>query len=630
NGKTETVEATPTWNGNTYTYTGLDKYDDDGYEYTYTVTEVQINGYDAPMQDGFNFTNPIHDPEDVTISGTKTWIDGDKEHYNADEIVLTLTRTANGKTETVNVTPVWDGSTYTYSNLEKYDENGYEYVYTVTESPIVGYTTEQDGYNFTNTLNQEYQDIAVVKVWIDDDNRDGVRPDRLAVTLSDGTVIYLDENGNWRATVSNLPKYKDSREPIEYTWTEEDIPEYELISVVEENGVTTFTNRHVSATTALSVRKVWNDDNNRDGLRPTELVVELYADGEPTGITVTLNEENGWSATINELPANKAGSAISYTWVEPEIEGYTLITTDDNGVIVLTNTHVPATTALTVVKVWNDDNNRDGLRPESLTVTLLANNVRLNTVTLSDANNWTATINNLPVNENGKPIQYTWTEPDIPGYTLTNRNTVVNTTTLTNTHVPETVERTIVKVWVDNGYPARPASLTMILFGGDLPITVTLNEANNWQATVTGLPKYRDGVEIVYTWRESDVTGYTQTNYVTNDTVTTITNTRVPPEENDTVYTLTIYYRYLDGRPAAPTVIQTHHEGDPYDVVSPHIDGYTATILRVTGIQPNRDIEYVVIYIPNNDPNNPFIIIDDFETPLGLGQVFINVGDCLE
>ena len=38
----------------------------------------------------------------------------------------------------------------------------------------------------------------------------------------------------------------------------------------------------------------------------------------------------------------------------------------------LTNTHIPETVALTVKKAWDDDNNRDGIRPTELTVALLA------------------------------------------------------------------------------------------------------------------------------------------------------------------------------------------------------------------------------------------------------------------
>ncbi len=134
----ETVNVKPVWSGNTYKYSGLDKYDDEGYEYTYEVTEETVEGYDEPEQNGNDFTNPIHDPEDVEISGTKTWIDGGKDHDNASEITLTLTRTANGKIEKVKATPVWVGNTYTFSGLDKYDDDGYEYTYVVSEIKVRG------------------------------------------------------------------------------------------------------------------------------------------------------------------------------------------------------------------------------------------------------------------------------------------------------------------------------------------------------------------------------------------------------------------------------------------------------------------------------------------------------------
>ena len=71
---------------------------------------------------------------------------------------------------------------------------------------------------------------------------------------------------------------------------------------------------------------------------------------------------------------------------------------------------------------------------------------------------------------------------------------------------------------------------------------------------------------------------------------------------------------------------EQHVAGDPYNIVSPTIRGYTTTTLRVTGVMPESDLTRTVVYIPGNNT----IVIDDFETPLGLGDVFINVGDCLE
>ena len=95
--------------------------------------------------------------------------------------------------------------------------------------------------------------------------------------------------------------------------------------------------------------------------------------------------------------------------------------------------------------------------------------------------------------------------------------------------------------------------------------------------------------------------------------------------EDEDEYTLTIFYRFLDGSTAAPTITGVYWEGDPYDILSPEIEGYKATLLRVTGTMPARNVEYTVIYIPED-----FILIDNFDTPLGLGQVNVNVGDCLE
>lgn len=42
---------------------------------------------------------------------------------------------------------------YHFDNLPEADNNGTPYDYTVREEKVAGYTTKQDGYNFTNVLN---------------------------------------------------------------------------------------------------------------------------------------------------------------------------------------------------------------------------------------------------------------------------------------------------------------------------------------------------------------------------------------------------------------------------------------------------------------------------------------------
>ncbi len=170
--KAENVEATATWEGDTYTFSELPKYDAEGYEYTYSVAETEVEGY-TTEQVGNNFTNTMDGIDaKIVVTGTKTWVDGGKEHNNADELELTLSRTsakAGSEAETVEATATWEGDTYTFSGLPKYDAEGYEYTYSVAEAAIEGYTTDQDGNNFTNTVNtiNDKIDVSGTKTWVD-------------------------------------------------------------------------------------------------------------------------------------------------------------------------------------------------------------------------------------------------------------------------------------------------------------------------------------------------------------------------------------------------------------------------------------------------------------------------------
>ena len=75
-------------------------------------------------------------------------------------------------------------------------------------------------------------------------------------------------------------------------------------------------------TRPATVIKVWQDANDRLHLRPAELVVILNANGKPVR-EVTLNADNKWTYTINDLPvADEDGKTISYTWTEPAIKQY--------------------------------------------------------------------------------------------------------------------------------------------------------------------------------------------------------------------------------------------------------------------------------------------------------------------
>ena len=159
-------------------------------------------------------------------------------------------------------------------------------------------------------------------------------------------TVSLNTANGWETTVEDLPKYTAGVENI-YTWAEQEdgLPEgYELTGDVTVGEVTTLTNTRVPDTVSVGVRKIWNDAENQDGIRPSELRVDLLKNGELTGRYVILNEENGWTAMITDLPKNTAVAEPNvYTWSEELPDGYTVTVSDPDemGITTLTNTHTP-------------------------------------------------------------------------------------------------------------------------------------------------------------------------------------------------------------------------------------------------------------------------------------------------
>lgn len=156
----------------------------------------------------------------------------------------------------------------------------------------------------------------------------------------------------------------------------------------------------------LSVSKTWEDDGDRDGIRPAEVGMQLVANGvDVAGQRVTLNEANGWKACFSTLPhVDEQGKTIMYTVrEEPVVAGYRASVAFDGETFAVTNEHEPARTTVSGHKIWNGDN--EDVRPRSIEVELLANGKRVGTRTVR-GNDWAYSFGDLPVNEDGKPIDY--------------------------------------------------------------------------------------------------------------------------------------------------------------------------------------------------------------------------------
>ena len=121
----------------------------------------------------------------------------------------------------------------------------------------------------------------------------------------------------------------------------------------------------------ISGSKTWDDNNNKAGKRPESITVRLRADGEEVDSkTVTADDE--WKWEFKDKPKTDDGEEIKYTVSEDVVEDYETTVDGTN----ITNKYIGKTKSkkqVNVYKVWDDGNDIDGIRPESITLKLKAN-----------------------------------------------------------------------------------------------------------------------------------------------------------------------------------------------------------------------------------------------------------------
>ena len=491
------VTETDEW---TYTFENLPKYKDGGELIEYTISEDAVEGY-TTRYEGFNTIN-THSIFLEGISGTKTWED-DNDRDGIRPASITIRLYADGVEIASKKVTETDDWTYTFENLPKYKDGGELIEYTISEDAVEGYTTRYEGFNTINTHSIFLEGISGTKTWEDDNDRDGKRPDSITIRLyADGVEIesaVITEADEWKYSFEDLPKYRDGGTAIEYTITEDHVEGY----TTTYNGFDII-NTYATEVTFKKVFKVWDDDNDRDGVRPDSITIRLIADDVEIDSAV-ITEADEWTYTFENLPKYRdGGTEIVYTITEDPVADYD---TEINGDTV-TNKHVTEKTFKKVFKVWEDDNDRDGVRPDSITIRLIADNVEIDSAVITEADEWTYTFTDLPVyRDGGELIEYTIKEDAVDGYT-----TSIDGDTVTNKHVTEITHKTVVKHWDDNDneHGFRPDSITIRLYADGVEIeSAVITEADGWTYTFEDLPKYKDGgTEIEYTISEDAVDGY--------------------------------------------------------------------------------------------------------------------------
>ena len=224
---------------------------------------------------------------------------------------------------------------------------------------------------FTNKYTPAKTQVSVKKAWDDKDNQDGKRPSSVTVKLlADGQdtdkTLELNAANGWTGSFTDLDADKGGT-PIQYTVVEVTVPGYTSKVTGDAASGFTITNSYSPETVNVKSTKNWDDANNQDGKRPTKITINLLADGQKVASKEVQEAADGtWTVEFTKLAKYKAGKEIKYTVTEEAVAEYESTITD----FTITNKYAPKEIDYRVTKVWNDANNQDGKRPESVTVQL--------------------------------------------------------------------------------------------------------------------------------------------------------------------------------------------------------------------------------------------------------------------
>ena len=205
---------------------------------------------------------------------------------------------------------------------------------------------------------------------------------------------------------------------------------------------------NLNATVTVSFRETGNlklsnivyTENADDEFTFTVTLDDNYIGGTYGGMTfedgvATVKLKGGESATATGLP-----TSLGYTVTKTDKDGYRFVEqTGNSGTISADNVAEAQFTYVQLIEakvsaVWNDADNQDGYRPDDVTINLVADGNIIDTVVLSDENNWTYNWSGLDKysDDPATAITYICSLANMPdNYVLMNDEISGNTKTIT-------------------------------------------------------------------------------------------------------------------------------------------------------------------------------------------------------
>ena len=246
-----------------------------------------------------------------------------------------------------------------------------------------------------------------------------------------GDSKVTDENGN--VQFENVPYGEYVIKETKGISGHEKLKGYIHVKVLKDKEIYSIevVNNKINPKINLSGKKVWEDENNQDGIRPDSITIHLLANDKEAGKSTTATKASKWEYAFKDLPTyDQAGEKITYSIKEDVPQGYT---SKIDGTAI-TNKHAPKLRDIKVSKEWK------GNKEDKVTVHLLANgNTTDKKLILNAENNWEAVFKDLAKYKDGKEIEYTVSEEKIAGYIAEITGTPNDGFVITNTYKPKPV-----------------------------------------------------------------------------------------------------------------------------------------------------------------------------------------------
>lgn len=272
--------------------------------------------------------------------------------------------------------------------------------------------------------------VPVSIIWKDGDDHDGLRGDSVSFDVTKGddgshSSVSLDASGHWNCILTEdvldiVPDWDGVEPTKEHPKGSDTADKYRYEMKHEGGSGYVFTFIHTpDDQVRINGSIEWDDDADKDRIRPEMVTVRLLEDGEEKESKEIRESQadHSWTYDFGERPQYRDGRKIEYSIKADDIDGYSL-TVDGFGIL---NTHESSRDTVNVSGCieWDDAGDELNKRPEYAEVFMYQGEDREKELNVTKDENglWTFSFGELPASEVGDDIAQKFTFNEVTGYT---------------------------------------------------------------------------------------------------------------------------------------------------------------------------------------------------------------------